>query len=687
MKYVALLSGGKDSCYNLLHCHRNGHQLVAAASLGPEHGKEELDSYLYQTVGQDAIELVARALDVPLYRRVISGAAVEQGSEYGGRSSAESGGVEGDETEDLYVLLSTVKNHHPDVEGVSVGAILSNYQRVRVEHVCRRLGLTPLCYLWQRDQAELLAEMIEAGMEAILIKVAGIGLSVKHLGKTLAEMQPTLTKLNDLYGSHICGEGGEYETLTLDCPLFKHRIKLTEVETVIHSDSDFAVVAYLRIKNATLEPKPTFTTVGPAVPSLLTEQFQEVHEAVAQSLITVSSSEHEDTNDQANEGSVEHPALRTTSKQVGRWVAVADITRALTPDAAEISLDNEVRECFQVLSDRLHAHSLRLQHVSSLTVLLSSMSLFARVNAVYATHFGTAPPARACVAADLPAPLRVKLEAVAYAEVNAAERTAMHVQGLSYWAPANIGPYSQAIVVDQRIFISGQIGLVPSSLALPAPPSLALETALAFQHAERVVDALKSNSGGGWAGCEQGALYWLVNAGDVCHVRAAVAAFRPDVPSPTLFLVVPALPKGALVEKQVLMHTGQCMMADEDDSVLQSVTAKFVQGDIANLENGRIHWEISTFNESTSSVALICFRGDVCSIASGLKNVPSLQAVLQGALSVRLFYKPSGVSSFRQTFDAHFRPSSELPITSIPCHHIASRDFDDWDYAMFIIGV
>lgn len=39
MKYVELLSGGKDSCYNLLHCHRNGHELVAAASLGPEQGK------------------------------------------------------------------------------------------------------------------------------------------------------------------------------------------------------------------------------------------------------------------------------------------------------------------------------------------------------------------------------------------------------------------------------------------------------------------------------------------------------------------------------------------------------------------------------------------------------------------------------------------------------------------------
>ena len=39
MKYVGLLSGGKDSCFNLLHCQRNGHELVAAASLGPPNGK------------------------------------------------------------------------------------------------------------------------------------------------------------------------------------------------------------------------------------------------------------------------------------------------------------------------------------------------------------------------------------------------------------------------------------------------------------------------------------------------------------------------------------------------------------------------------------------------------------------------------------------------------------------------
>lgn len=64
---------------------------------------------MYQTVGQDAIILVAQALEVPLYRQVITGSAVEQGSEYGGRRARDAGGIAGDETEDLFVLLSKVK--------------------------------------------------------------------------------------------------------------------------------------------------------------------------------------------------------------------------------------------------------------------------------------------------------------------------------------------------------------------------------------------------------------------------------------------------------------------------------------------------------------------------------------------------------------------------------------------------
>ncbi|KAG6833888.1 hypothetical protein H0H87_007899 [Tephrocybe sp. NHM501043] len=360
MKYLALLSGGKDSCFNLLHCAKNGHELIAAASLGPGAGKEELDSYLYQTVGQDAIELVARALDVPLYRRVISGSAVEQGSEYGSRKSQGVNAVEGDETEDLLALLS--ETHHPNVLGVSVGAILSNYQRVRVEHVCRRLGLTPLSYLWNRDQGELFNEMINAGMEAILIKVAGIGLTTSHLGKTLAEMHPTLVKLNQQYGAHICGEGGEYESLTLDCPLFKHRIILTEVETVIHSDNSFATVAFLRVKNAHLEAKPIAQSFELTTPSVLDEDFISLRDAIEHISLPTKVVVKDPTH-------LEDITIKTAvGRRVGAWISVSNIEYTIQDPTVTVSIEEEVTGCFQLLESESNQVNIVAHLISNINV-------------------------------------------------------------------------------------------------------------------------------------------------------------------------------------------------------------------------------------------------------------------------------------------------------------------------------
>ena len=44
---------------------------------------------------------------------------------------------------------------------------------------CSRLGLSPLAYLWQRNQKELLKEMIDCKIDAIIIKVATMGMLCK----------------------------------------------------------------------------------------------------------------------------------------------------------------------------------------------------------------------------------------------------------------------------------------------------------------------------------------------------------------------------------------------------------------------------------------------------------------------------------------------------------------------------
>jgi diphthine-ammonia ligase len=127
-------------------------------------------------------------------------------------------------------------------------------------------------------------------------------------------------------------------------------------------------------------------------------------------------------------------------------------------------------------------------------------------------------------------------------------------------------------------------------MSMPSPQSLAAEVTLASQHADRIIKALSSSAGGGGGRWDDGhaqlILYWAVEERHISH--AITAAQRLDVSlqrllwtrpiilflqrdaTPTLFLVVSCLPKGALIEKQVLYHTGRGFSAagdgNEDDT-------------------------------------------------------------------------------------------------------------------------
>ena len=86
--------------------------------------------------------------------------------------------------------------------------------------------MVSLAYLWERNQKELLLKMISDGMNCILIKTCSMGLEKIDLGKSIKDMQEKLFTLADKYGVNVCGEGGEFESLTLDCPIYKKKINM-----------------------------------------------------------------------------------------------------------------------------------------------------------------------------------------------------------------------------------------------------------------------------------------------------------------------------------------------------------------------------------------------------------------------------------------------------------------------------
>jgi ABC transporter with metal-binding/Fe-S-binding domain ATP-binding protein len=138
-------------------------------------------------------------------------------------------GTQGDaELEPLERALESLDDELPGgIAGITAGAVESEYQTARIEAMCERLDAELFAPLWQREPRELADAMLEAGFEIRLVRVAAGGLDESWLGRTLdAAALDELEALNERYGVHILGEGGEFETLVVDGPHMERRIEL-----------------------------------------------------------------------------------------------------------------------------------------------------------------------------------------------------------------------------------------------------------------------------------------------------------------------------------------------------------------------------------------------------------------------------------------------------------------------------
>ncbi|AFZ79331.1 hypothetical protein BEWA_021790 [Theileria equi strain WA] len=249
MKLLSLISGGKDGIYAILSAKRLGHDVVLLGHLNPlDPNTHELDSYMYQTIGHNVVLTISTCMEIPLIERPIGGTPKST-------DTLTYLPTDGDEVEDLYELVKDALEINPSIEAVLTGAIASKYQLERVKNVCDRLNLKTVQPLWGRDQGELLRDMVEDGMIAILMKACCMGISEKHLGKTIRELYPEFMMMEAEFGFNVCGEGGEYESMVLDCPLYKKRIRVTEHKVVYHSRDPYApTILYVPVKWVT-EPK------------------------------------------------------------------------------------------------------------------------------------------------------------------------------------------------------------------------------------------------------------------------------------------------------------------------------------------------------------------------------------------------------------------------------------------------
>ena len=216
VRVAVLATGGKDSTLALYHALEERHDVAYLVSMIPLRE----DSWMFHYPNIRIAELFAEAVNIPLIK-------------------AETSGIKEEEVEDLKHLIKKL-----DIGGVVSGGIASNYQKTKVDDICRQLKLQCITPLWHKDPLEILSEILNLGFEVIITGVYAYGFDKQWLGRKIdAETVQDLIRLNEQYGVSLVGEGGEYETLVLDAAFFKKRIKIIEAEKVWKGQSGCFLVS------------------------------------------------------------------------------------------------------------------------------------------------------------------------------------------------------------------------------------------------------------------------------------------------------------------------------------------------------------------------------------------------------------------------------------------------------------
>lgn len=214
MKLAVLFSGGKDSVYSAYLAKKEGHELSCLISIL----SKNKHSYMFHTPSISQIGKQAREMNLPLI-------------------TLETQGEKEEELKDLEEAISDAIKKYK-IEGVVTGAIKSVYQSSRIKRICDTLGIVCLNPLWNIDEISYLSDLIKEKFRIIIVGVFAYPLNKDWLGRIIDEkFVKEITFLSEKYKINSAGEGGEFETFVLDCPLFGKELFIESFRDVGENNS------------------------------------------------------------------------------------------------------------------------------------------------------------------------------------------------------------------------------------------------------------------------------------------------------------------------------------------------------------------------------------------------------------------------------------------------------------------
>ena len=202
-KLGILFSGGKDSMYAAWLAKKEGYEISCLISIISENE----ESYMFHTPSIRRVEEQAKSMGIPLI-------------------IVKTKGKKEKELIDLERAIKLARKDY-DISGVVSGAVESVYQASRIEKICNKLKIECFNPLWQKNQLELLEDLIKNKFEVIVVGVFAYPFDEKWLGRKIdIKFINEIKKLQEKYKINVAGEGGEFESFVINCPLFKKKLKV-----------------------------------------------------------------------------------------------------------------------------------------------------------------------------------------------------------------------------------------------------------------------------------------------------------------------------------------------------------------------------------------------------------------------------------------------------------------------------